>query len=124
MRPGAGDGAVKMVSAGLGRKLGLGVAADALTENRIAFEVEPFGVVLDEDVLGAPLPVDELSHSTSPAQSHTPYGMSVVITISATSAPARAASCESTASRSVAGRSRARASLRPAPAGPRRCRAP
>lgn len=72
MSPRAGDGAVKMVSAGLGRKLGLGFAADALTENRIAFEVEPFRVVLDEDILSAPFPVDELSHSTSPPQSKTP----------------------------------------------------
>jgi hypothetical protein len=54
MGPGAGYRAVKMIAAGLGRKLRLGVAADVVAENRIALEVHPLVVVIDEDILRAP----------------------------------------------------------------------
>jgi hypothetical protein len=50
MRPRAGDGAVEMIAAGLGGKLGGGFIADAIAENGIALEVKPLGVVLDQNV--------------------------------------------------------------------------
>src|SRR5262245_10144549 len=68
MRPRAGHGAVEVIAAGLGGKFGARLAADAMAENRVALEVESLVVVLDQDVLGGPFAVDELSHSISPAR--------------------------------------------------------
>jgi hypothetical protein len=62
MSPRAGDGAVKVISAGLGRKLGPGFAAYALAENRIALEVEALLIVIEEDILVTPFSFDELFH--------------------------------------------------------------
>ena len=78
MRPRAADGAVEVIAAGLGRKLGIAFVADAAPENGIALEVKPLVVVIDEDVLGAPFPVDELSHSSPPAQFCGPPRLPVV----------------------------------------------
>ena len=62
MRPRAGDGAVEVIAAGLGRKRGPGFAADAIAEDELALEVQPLVVVIEEDVLLAPFAIDELSH--------------------------------------------------------------
>jgi hypothetical protein len=76
MSPRAGNGAVKVISARFGRKLGLSFVADTFTENRIALEVKPSLVVLDEDILTTPFPVDELSHSALPHQTISmPYAL-------------------------------------------------
>jgi hypothetical protein len=72
MSPRASNGAVKVISAGLGRKLGLGFVAYAVAENGIAFEIKPSIIVLGDDILSAPFSVNELSHSSSPAQMHAP----------------------------------------------------
>ena len=66
MRPWAADGAVKMIAARRGRKLGLGFTVDAIAENRGALEVEAFVVVIAEDILAAPFSVNQLSHSPPP----------------------------------------------------------
>ena len=67
MRPRAGDRTIQVIAAGFGRKRGAGVTADTVAENRVALEIQPLVVVVEQDVLGPPLSVDKLSHSLSPA---------------------------------------------------------
>src|SRR5262245_12226263 len=63
MCPRTSNSAVKVISAGLGWELRLRVVTNALAEQGVALEIKPSIVVLDEDVLGAPSPINELAHS-------------------------------------------------------------
>ncbi len=66
VRPRAGDRAIEMVAAGLGRKAGGAVRGDAVPEDRGALEVDTLLVVLAQDLAGHPLAVDELAHAVLP----------------------------------------------------------
>jgi hypothetical protein len=68
MSPWTSNSAVKVISARLGRKLGLGFVAYAVTEDRIALEIESPSIVLVENILGGPFPVDELPHLCAPRE--------------------------------------------------------
>jgi hypothetical protein len=62
MSPWTSNSTVKVISARLSRKLGPRLVADAITEDRIALEIESPSIVLDQDIFGGPFPVDELPY--------------------------------------------------------------
>ena len=72
MRPRAGDGAVKVIAAGLGGKFGVRRVTDVMTEDGRTLVVEPSLVVIGEDIFVGPFSVGEMSHSSSPARGRRP----------------------------------------------------